>query len=142
MSTSKPMPRLITVRLMWDGKIPPALQLKYGEERCVVNTNDKTVSVVIDNSELSDAMDFLSSSGVEMARPIQLIPSISELHELVVNASDIVHVKKALSCEGEYVWLQREKCLASLIVGVTIKLDLALLVQSEVPFSLVACREA
>lgn len=129
---------------MWDGKIPPALLCKYGEERCVVNLINKTVSVVIDITnvkEYSDMMDFLLSGGVEMAGQIQLIPSILELHELMVNDTDVVHVEKALTCDGECVWLER-KNLASLIVGVTIKLDLALLVQSEVPFSLVACKVA
>ena len=126
---------------MWDDRIPSALLLKYGKDRYVVNLISKTVSVMIDDSELSDAMDFLSSGGVQMAGPMQYFKSIDGLGELIVNAENIGHVRKALTCEGEYVWLLREK-LASVIVGETIKLDLALLVQSGVPFNLAACKVA
>ena len=106
-----------------------------------MNLISKTVSVMIDDSELSDAIDFLSSGGVQMAGPMQYFKSIDGLGELIVDVKDIRRVEEALTCDGECVWLER-KNLASLIVGVTIKLDLALLVQSEVPFSLVACKVA
>lgn len=97
---------------------------------------------MIDDSEFSDATDFLSSGGVEMAGPMKHFKSISGLHELIVNVENIRRMEEVLTCDGKYVWLQREKHLASLIVGETIKLNLALLVQSEVPFSLVACKVA
>ena len=126
---------------MWDDRIPSDLLLKYGKDRYVVNLTSKTVSVMIDDIELSDAIDFLSSGGVEMAGPMTHFKSIDELGELIVNAKDIGHVGKALKCEGDYVWLLREK-LASVIVGETIKLDLALLVQLGVPFNLAACKVA
>lgn len=131
----------ITIKLTWDGKIPPALQLKYGTEKCIVDPVSKTVSVVIDDGELSDAMEFLSSGGVEMAGPMQHIPSISGLHELTVKVEDVVHTEKTLTCEDKYVWLQRQQ-QASVIVGGSITVDLARLTQLGVPFSLALCKVA
>ncbi len=76
-----------------------------------------------------------------MVGPIQHIPSISGLHELTVNAKDVVHAGKVLTCDGEYVWLQHQE-KRSVIVGGSITIDLARLTQSEVPFSLTVCKVA